>query len=226
MKARHVSARSLAADQLPHPALEGSDDSPTRRVDQDEFATVRGLSTGTRLFGRYRLDTVAGRGGMGVVWRAYDERSLDRAVALKLLPEAVAGDPEAIRDLKRETTRCLDLTHPGIVRVRHDFVEADGLAAIAMELVEGESLAKRKAAAPNGCLTLAELQPFVAQLCAALEYAHKDAKVVHRDLKPANVLVTREGRAKMTDFGIARSLTESRTRITGRKGTRAARCPT
>ena len=192
------------------------DDNPTRRQAPDDSLPVRGLATGSRVFGRYRLETVAGRGGMGVVWKAYDEK-LERAVALKLLPEAVAGDPEAIRDLKRETTRCLELTHPGIVRV-YDFVEAEGLAAIAMELVDGESLAKSKAAAPNGCLPLAELGPLVGQLCVALEYAHNEAKVVHRDLKPANVLVTREGNAKITDFGIAHSLSESCSRLTGKEG--------
>ena len=199
------------------------DDNPTRRMAPDDSLPVRGLATGSRVFGRYRLETVAGRGGMGVVWKAYDER-LERTVALKLLPEAVAGDPEAIRDLKRETTRCLELTHPGIVRV-YDFVEAEGLAAIAMEFVDGESLARRKTAAPNACLQLAELGPLAGQLCAALEYAHNEAKVVHRDLKPANVLMTREGKAKITDFGIAHSLSESRARLTGKEGDTSGTLP-
>ena len=193
-----------------------SDDTPTRRADADDYVTRAGLGAGTWVFGRYRLEALAGRGGMGVVWKARDER-LERLVALKLLPEVVAGDPEAVRDLLRETKRCLELTHPNIVRV-HDLVQDGLLAAIAMEYVDGESLAKRKASVPAGCLSVEELSPLVAQLCTALDYAHRTAKVVHRDLKPANILVTRDGVAKITDFGIARSLTDTHTRLTGRVG--------
>ena len=193
-----------------------ADDAATRRVDPDDQPTVRGLAPGRSVFGRYTLEGVAGRGGMGVVWRARDGK-LEREVALKFLPEAVALDHEAIRDLIRETRRCLDLTHPNVVRV-HDLVQDDQMAAIAMEYVDGESLAKRKAAAPDGRLPLETLRPLAAQLCAALEYAHAEAKVVHRDLKPANLLVTREGRLKVTDFGIARSLSDTHTRLTGRAG--------
>ena len=193
-----------------------SDDSPTRRVDPNESPTVRGLSAGTRVFDRYVLEALAGRGGMGVVWKARDER-LERLVALKFLPEVVAGDPEAVRDLLLETKRCLELTHPHIVRV-HDLVQDGLLAAIAMEYVDGESLAKRKSAAAAGCLGVEELAPLTAQLCAALDYAHRVAKVVHRDLKPANLLLTRDGQLKVTDFGIARSLSDTHTRLTGRVG--------
>jgi serine/threonine protein kinase len=150
---------------------------------------------------------------MGVVWRARDEK-LNRTVALKFLPEAVAADAEALRDLQRETRRCLDLTHPHIVRV-YDLVDDGTLVAIAMEFIEGRSLAARKTAAPSSCLGTTELTPFVTQLCAALDYAHFQAKVVHRDLKPANLLVGRDGQLKVADFGIARSLTESNTKITG-----------
>jgi formylglycine-generating enzyme required for sulfatase activity len=193
-----------------------ADDTSTRRADADDYVTRAGLAAGRKVFGRYVLESVAGRGGMGVVWRARDEE-LEREVALKFLPEVVAGDPEAVRDLKRETKRCLELTHPNIVRV-YDLVQDGLLAAISMEYVAGESLAKRKAEAPGGCLTVEELAPLVAQLCAALDYAHGEAKVVHRDLKPANLLVTGDGKVKVTDFGIARSLTDTHTRLTGRVG--------
>ncbi|MBI4624583.1 MAG: SUMF1/EgtB/PvdO family nonheme iron enzyme [Verrucomicrobia bacterium] len=184
----------------------------TQRINPAEDALLA-LAPGRRVFGRYTLEAIAGRGGMGVVWRAHDDE-LDRTVALKFLPEAIAADPEAVRDLKRETRRCLELTHPSIVRV-YDLVQEGGSAAIAMEFVDGETLAKRKVDAPGGCLAAAELAPLMAQLCAALDYAHREARIVHRDLKPANLLITREGKLKITDFGIARSLTETHTRLTG-----------
>lgn len=172
---------------------------------------------GDKVFGRFVLEAQVGRGGMGVVWRARDEK-LDRLVALKFLPPEVAADAEALRDLKMETRRCLDLTHVNIVRV-YDFIEEGSVAAIAMEYIEGESLAKLKASVPGGCLAADDLLPLVGQLCGALSYAHLVAKVVHHDLKPANVLVTREGVVKVTDFGIARSLTETKARLTGNVGT-------
>ena len=193
-----------------------AEDDPTLRADSDDYLTRKGLGARAQVFGRYRLEALAGRGGMGVVWKARDER-LERLVALKFLPEVVAGDPEAVRDLLLETKRCLELTHPHIVRV-HDLVQDGLLAAIAMEYVDGESLAKRKSAAAAGCLGVEELAPLTAQLCAALDYAHRVAKVVHRDLKPANLLLTRDGQLKVTDFGIARSLSDTHTRLTGRVG--------
>jgi len=193
-----------------------NDEAPTQRAQTDGGSTRSGFAAGQRVFSRYTLEAQVGRGGMGVVWRARDEK-LDRPVALKFLPPEVAADAEAVRDLKLETRRCLDLTHVNIVRV-YDFVEEDAVAAIAMEYIEGESLSKIKASAPGGCLAAADLTPFVAQLCAALRYAHLVAKIAHHDLKPANVLVTNDGVLKVTDFGIARSLTETQTRLTGKVG--------
>lgn len=92
------------------------------------------------MFGRYQLKAMLGRGGMGVVWRAHDQR-LERDVALKFLPELVVRDKRAIADLKRETNHCLQLTHAHIVRV-HDFLadSGQGLAAFAMEYVDGDNL--------------------------------------------------------------------------------------
>ncbi|MBM3854531.1 MAG: PEGA domain-containing protein, partial [Verrucomicrobia bacterium] len=168
---------------------------------------------GRRVFGRYVLLEIVGEGGMGVVWRARDEK-LDREVALKFLPERVRRDPEAIRELKRETRRCLELTHPNIVRV-YDFVEDKVAAAIAMEYVPGKSLSALKAARPGGCFDAADLLPLLRQICDALDYAHRKARVVHRDLKPANLLVTDKGVLKVADFGIARSLRDTHSRQTG-----------
>jgi len=180
----------------------------------DRDRTVRVLAVGQMVFGRYRLEVLAGRGGMGVVWRARDEE-LGETVALKFLPEVVARDPVAIDELKEETRRARRLTHPNIVRI-HDFVRDEMLAAVSMEYVDGTTLGQLRLQQPDKVFSVDILGPLAAQLCAAIDYAHNTAKVVHRDLKPANLLVTRDGELKVTDFGIARSLTETHTRLTGK----------
>jgi serine/threonine protein kinase len=193
-----------------------ADDYATRRADEDDYATRAGVGAGARVFGRYQLESIAGRGGMGVVWKARDEE-LGETVALKFLPEMVTRDAAAVDELKEETRRSRQLTHPNIVRI-HDFVRDDILAAVSMEFVDGTTLSQLRLQQPGKVFAVETLAPLVAQLCAALDYAHREAKVVHRDLKPANLLVTRDGKVKVTDFGIARSLTETHTRLTGRVG--------
>eukprot|EP01035_Chromulina_nebulosa_P061776 gene61776-84489_t len=152
-----------------------------------------------------------GRGGMGVVWRAHDE-TLHEDVALKFLPDAVRWDPAAYDDLKAETRRARQLTHPNIVRI-HDFVEDASGAAISMELVEGRTLTALRLEKPNKIFEVAEIAPWLPQLAAALDYAHTQARVVHRDLKPSNLMLTEAGGLKVADFGVARSLADSVTRV-------------
>lgn len=170
------------------------------------------LTAGQRVLGRYVLLAELGRGGMGVVWRAQDE-SLGETIALKFFPEFVARDAVALDELKHETRRAHRLTHPNIVRV-HDFTQEGECAALSMECVDGATLTQRRLELPGRIFSIAALAPLVAQLCAALDYAHRTARIAHRDLKPANILVTRAGEVKVTDFGISRSLTETRTRLT------------
>lgn len=150
---------------------------------------------------------------MGSVWLAQDH-SLDRPVALKFVSDAVRLDPGALLALKRETRHSLRLTHPNIVRV-YDWFEDSTHAAICLEYVDGSTLQLLKASRPGGCFDPGELLPIVEQLCDALAYAHEHARVVHRDLKPANLLLDREGRLKVVDFGIAISLAAGATRIQG-----------
>ncbi len=186
-------------------------------MDELDFGTtIKGFLPGQKVLGRYKLDRILGRGGMGVVWLARDEE-LDRDVALKFLPEVVALDAEAVVDLKRETRRNLDLTHAHIVRI-HDFVSDKRTAAIAMEYVKGASLAALKLERPGRVFPVAELRPWVEQLLEALHYAHTKAKVVHRDLKPANLMLTDAGDLKITDFGIATSITDSVSRVSKQAG--------
>ncbi len=184
--------------------------------DLDFGATIKGFSPGQRVFNRYKLARILGRGGMGVVWLARDEE-LEREVALKFLPEIVALDPEAVGDLKRETRRNLDLTHIHIVRI-YDFVTDVRTAAISMEYVDGATLSALKIEQPERVLPVAELKPWLEQLCGALHYAHTKAKVVHRDLKPANLMVNRQGDLKITDFGIARGISDSVSRVSKQAG--------
>ena len=193
-----------------------ADDDPIRQEDLDNLPTVRGLGAGQVLFGRYVLESKLGAGGMGVVWRAKDAE-LDEPVALKFLPEIVACDDEAVDELKAETRYARQLTHANIVRI-HQFEHAGSIAAISMELVDGMTLKKLQLAQPGKVFAISTLAPLVAQLCAALDYAHGQAKIIHRDIKPANILVTRDDVVKVTDFGIARSLSESSTRLTGKGG--------
>src|ERR1700738_5011098 len=118
-------------------------------MDELDFgATIRGFSGNQKVFGRYTLKKILGRGGMGVVWLARDDE-LEYDIALKFLPEAVATDKEAVRDLKRETRRSLELTHPHIVRI-YDFVQDVQAVAISMEYIPGDTLASRKVDQANG----------------------------------------------------------------------------
>jgi formylglycine-generating enzyme required for sulfatase activity len=185
--------------------------------DLDFGATIRGFSPNQKVFQRYTLQKILGRGGMGVVWLAKDEK-LAREVALKFLPEIVVLDPKAVEELKTEARRNLDLTHPGIVRIQ-DFIDDAHMAAIAMEYVDGTTFSKLGLERPGGVFAVEELKPWVEQLCAALDYAHGDAQVVHRDIKPANLMINSRGRLKVTDFGIARSISDSVSRVSVQAGT-------
>jgi len=182
--------------------------------------TQRELFGGQRLFGRYTLIKILGQGGMGVVWLARDEE-LEREVALKFLPDLMIQDRAVIDQLKRETKRCLELTHPHIVRI-YDFVHDERSACISMEYIDGDTLASMRCAKPQKIFEPFELSAWTSQLCDALHYAHSRAHVIHRDLKPANLMVNQRGDLKVSDFGIARSLGDSMSMLTreqGRSGT-------
>jgi len=183
-------------------------------------ATSREFASGQKVFGRYTLVKVLGRGGMGIVWLARDEE-LERDVALKFLPDLMIQDRAAFDQLKRETRRCLDLTHPHIVRI-HDFVHDERSGGISMEYIDGETLSNLRAEKEQKVFEPDEIATWTTQLCDALDYAHNRAKVIHCDLKPANLMVNQRGDLKVSDFGIGRSLNDSVSRLTveqGRSGT-------
>jgi serine/threonine protein kinase/Flp pilus assembly protein TadD len=172
------------------------------------------------VFGRYELVKVLGRGGMGIVWLARDEE-LERNVALKFLPDLMIQDRSLLDQLKREAKRCLDLTHPHIVRI-HDFVHDERSGCISMEYIDGETLSNLRAEKEQRVFEPDEIRTWITQVCDALDYAHKRANIIHCDLKPANLMVNQRGDLKITDFGIARTLGDSLSRLTleqGRGGT-------
>jgi serine/threonine protein kinase len=174
--------------------------------------TVRGFSPGQKVFRRYSLVRILGRGGMGIVWLARDDE-LEREVALKFLPVLVLHDRGLLDNLKAETRRSLELTHRHIVRI-YDFVQDQDAACISMEYIDGETLSQLRAGRPNRVFDPASLHRYVAELCEALNYAHTRAKIVHRDIKPSNLMVNSRDEMKVADFGIARSLTDSVSMLT------------
>ena len=183
-------------------------------------ATQWELTGGQKVFGRYTLIKILGQGGMGVVWLARD-KELEREMALKFLPQAVVNELALLDNLKRETRRSLELTHKNILRIYH-FEHDERMACISMEYVDGETLSNLRAEKEQRVFEPSELAAWIAQLCEALDYAHNHARVIHRDLKPANLMVNRRGELKISDFGIARSLSDTVSRLTveqGRSGT-------
>jgi len=152
------------------------------------------LSSATRL-GPYEILSLLGAGGMGEVYRARDTR-LNRDVALKVLPSEVASDPSRRQRFEMEARAVAALNHPNIVAV-YDVGSENGIAYFVSELVDGESLRGVK-------LGLRKALEIAEQIAAGLACAH-EAGIVHRDLKPENILLSREGRAKIVDFGLAKS---------------------
>ena len=155
------------------------------------------LAAGTRL-GPYEVLAPLGAGGMGEVYRAKDPR-LNRDVAIKVLPEDFLEGEERKERFEREARLLAALNHPNIAAV-YSFEENGGRHLLVMELVEGDGLDARIA---TGLLPLEETLSFAGQIADALEAAHEKG-IVHRDLKPANVMVTKNGRVKVLDFGLAK----------------------
>ncbi len=159
------------------------------------------LSTGMKL-GPYEIVSPLGAGGMGEVYRARDSR-LDRDVAIKVLPEAMARDPERVARFEREAKLLASLNHPNIALI-HGFEEANGTRFLVLEYVEGGSLSQRL---KKGALPVEETLEIGRQVAVALESAHEHG-VIHRDLKPGNVMVKPDETVKVLDFGLAKAMSD------------------
>jgi eukaryotic-like serine/threonine-protein kinase len=168
------------------------------------------MSAGDVIAGRYELLELIGRGGMSSVWKA-DDRLLDRTVAIKVLHEQYTKDEEYVERFRREARSVAQLSHPNIVTVI-DRGEEDGRQYIVFECVEGENL--KQLIERSGPLPVREAVLLTLQMARALAFAH-DRGLIHRDVKPQNVLLNEDGQAKMTDFGIARSVDVEGVTITG-----------
>src|ERR671916_433403 len=166
---------------------------------------------GTLIGGRYRLEEKIGSGGMSSVYRAFDPM-LERWVAIKLMHRDISQDPDQLERFRREARAVAQLNHPHVVTVI-DAGEDDGAPYIVFEYVEGETLKDR--IRRLGRLPVSEAVAYAIEIGRALEAAHA-SKLVHRDVKPQNVLIDRDGRAKVTDFGIARSMEAQGLTATGR----------
>ena len=157
------------------------------------------LNIGSRL-GHYDVTALIGEGGMGQVYRATDTQ-LGRDVALKILPDAFAADPDRLARFQREAQVLASLNHPGIAAI-YGIEKSAATQALVLELVEGPTLADRIAEGP---IPVDEALPIAKQIAEALEAAH-EAGVIHRDLKPANIKVREDGTVKVLDFGLAKAL--------------------
>ncbi len=153
-----------------------------------------------KTLGPYSVLDKVGEGGMGQVYRAHDSK-LGRDVALKVLPDSVAIDPDRLARFHREAQVLASLNHPNIAQI-YGFEDSGATHALVMELVDGPTLADR---IEQGPVPLAEALAIARQIASALEAAHEQG-IVHRDLKPANVKVRPDGTVKVLDFGLAKAL--------------------
>src|SRR5271155_2415278 len=168
-----------------------------------EAAAKGQLEPGTILAERFEILQLLGQGGMGAVYKARDTE-LERLVALKLIRPELASHPEILRRFKQELILAREVTHRNVIRI-FDLGQAQGIKFITMEYVEGRDLRTIIHEHDKEKMTSEEVVPIVLQITAALDAAH-NAGVVHRDLKPQNVMLDKDGRVYVMDFGIARSL--------------------
>ncbi len=178
----------------------------------NDAQTVAGNGEGTILAGRYRIVRQLGAGGMGSVWLAEDTQLDNKQFAIKMLPAILVANKRAYRQLKDEALVAMKLTHPNIVTLRA-FEENNGNPFLVMDYIDGQTLDDYLA--DKGKLSEADVLRILRPIAAALDYAHGKG-VVHRDVKPGNVMIAKGGTPYILDFGVAREIQETMTRVTGK----------
>jgi eukaryotic-like serine/threonine-protein kinase len=173
-------------------------------------ASGASLPPGTLLGARYEIVQILGQGGMGAVYKAQD-LELERVVALKVIRPDLATQPDILARFKQELILARQITHRNVIRI-FDLSEANGIKFITMEFIEGQDL--KALVSEKGRIGFDECVPIIEQVCLALEAAHSEG-VVHRDLKPQNIMIDKQGRASVMDFGIARSVEAGGMTMTG-----------
>ena len=178
----------------------------------NDAVTMPDNTEGTLLAGRFRIVRQLGQGGMGSVWLAEDTQLDNKQFAIKMLPSILVRNKRAYRQLKDEALVAMKLVHPNIVQLRA-FEENDGNPFLVMDYVDGQTLDDYLC--EKGTLTEEKVIRILRPIAAALDYAHKRG-VVHRDVKPGNVMIAKDGTSYILDFGIAREIQETMTRVTGK----------
>jgi serine/threonine protein kinase len=167
------------------------------------------------LAGRYKIVRKIGDGGMGMVYLAEDSELDNNKVAIKFILPQLSGNTRAIKNIKKEAQTAMQLSHPNIVRL-HDLHTDGHQKFLVMEYIKGKTLDEALAEKEEDRFTLEELLPIAEQIAMGLDYAHSK-KVLHRDLKPSNIMISEDGTVKLLDFGIAREMKDSFTRVTGQQ---------
>ena len=182
----------------------------------NDATTIPGYSTGMMLANRYRVVRQLGQGGMGSVWLAEDTQLDNKLFAIKMLPSILVSKRRAFRQLKDEALMAMKLTHTNIVTLRA-FEDNHGNPFLVMDYVDGRTLDEYLAekCKAGGGISADEVIRILKPIAAALDYAHTKG-VVHRDMKPTNVMIAKDGTPYILDFGIAREIKETVTRVTGK----------
>jgi len=189
---------------------------PSQQYDTLDAAATQGKDA-TILASQYRIIKKVGEGGMGIVYLAEDMEMGNRPVAVKVLPPLLSRNIRAVENLRKEAITAINLDHPNIIRL-YGFHSDGDIKFLVMEYIEGQTLEEKIIYSEKKKLTLEKILPIAEQIAAALDYAHNlTAPVFHRDLKPSNVMIDKRSQVKLLDFGIAREMKDSYTRVTGQE---------
>ena len=204
-------------DTLDRAVTISSKESPLQYDTLDVAATIGGEAT--ILANQYRIIKKIGEGGMGIVYLAEDTEMGNRPVAIKVLPPLLSKNIRAVENLRKEAITAINLNHPHIIRLYGFHSDAD-IKFLVMEYIDGQTLEEKISESSDGKLSLEETVEIAEKVAAALDYAHsRRPPVFHRDLKPSNIMISKDSDVKLLDFGIAREMHDSYTRVTGKADT-------